>query len=123
MMALSVMALLAQAHLRMAGDESLAEGRHGHMLKQEGADSPFKSMVIPANKSHVRINIGPNDSPLDTDKDGFLILVEPLPRVAKNLKAKYPSAADAIVFQMAISNFTGKQKFHAYGSNGGQSSS
>jgi FkbM family methyltransferase len=105
---------------------------HGHRhLLQEATDgldifpvagSKFK---VPPGKKTVEINIGTNLSPLAASgPEVFLILVEPIPKVAKEVAKKVKKGnKEATVLQMAISNFTGTAVFHVYASGKGQSSS
>jgi len=76
---------------------------------------------IPADCTHVMINVGPNMSPITGDKKAFIILIDPLPQVTNFLKHHHASAT-TVVYQAAISNFSGHAEFHPYNSNGLSSS-
>jgi FkbM family methyltransferase len=96
---------------------------------------PGQQILIPASKTHVEINVGAHLSPIPrSDPNVFLILVEPNPEVARSIKnesncdhyrlwpGKPCETKGDVVFQVAISNFTGNAQFNLYGNSAGSSS-
>jgi FkbM family methyltransferase len=76
---------------------------------------------MPAGCTHVMVNVGPNKSPIRGDPGAFVILIDPLPEVTRFLQQKHASAT-TVVYQAAISNFTGHAEFHVYNGEGVSSS-
>jgi len=78
---------------------------------------------IPTGITHVSINIGPNRTPIKVDgKDNLLILVDPLPSVVAYLRQHF-AGPHVLVYEAAISNYSGTAVFHEYGFRDGLSSS
>lgn len=76
---------------------------------------------VPANCTHVMINIGPNKSPIEGDEGALVILIEPLPSIVRFLSDSVKSA-HVLIFQAAISNVSGTAEFHELNEHGMSSS-
>lgn len=80
------------------------------------------AIEIPTGITHVSINIGPSTTPIEVDGDGnLLILVDPLPSVAAYLRQQF-GTPHVLVYEAAISNFSGTAVFHEYNLKGMSSS-
>lgn len=80
------------------------------------------AIEIPTGITHVSINIGPSTTPIKVDGDGnLLILVDPLPSVAAYLRQHF-GGPHVLVYEAAISNFSGTAVFHEYNEDGLSSS-
>merc|ERR1719172_556423 len=102
-------AVVGATYLRVHRIEDTDEGAVGVVEKPRERPTPDRfprpgtKIQIPEGKTHVEINIGTHSSPIDrSDKDTFLILVEPNPKWAQTIKEE--KRGDAI-YQVAISNF------------------
>eukprot|EP00747_Dinoflagellata_sp_TGD_P165593 gnl/TRDRNA2_/TRDRNA2_187071_c0_seq1.p1 gnl/TRDRNA2_/TRDRNA2_187071_c0~~gnl/TRDRNA2_/TRDRNA2_187071_c0_seq1.p1 ORF type:complete len:283 (-),score=27.42 gnl/TRDRNA2_/TRDRNA2_187071_c0_seq1:75-923(-) len=83
---------------------------------------PWPSQLpVPDGITNVKINIGPNLSPIEGDAKTLVVLVDPLPSVVNYLKSKYNSS-NVLIYRAAIADYVGTASFHEYNSDGLSSS-